>query len=156
MRKHTQRAHWPRLWFRVAIAVRLTPMTHSSRHNRSLAALVCLALLMMRVGGAHLHLCFDGTEPPASFHVFDVDLHHESPGASVAHQDADVAVTADLYSKPSKAADQLPLAPLMAIVALASIKQPRQYNLRNSARALHGVQEFLRPPLRGPPLLISL
>ena len=127
-------------------------MTHSSRHHRSFAALLCLALLMMRVGGAHLHLCFDGTEPPASFHVFDDAPHHESPGANAAHQDSDVAVTADLYSQSKKAADHLLLALLTAaIVALAVIKLPRDYNPRYSAPAMRDVRELLRPPLRGPP-----
>lgn len=118
-------------------------------------ALLCLALLMVRVGGAHLHLCFDGTEPPASYHVLDVDPHHESPGADAAHQDADVALTADMYSKPGKSVDHLPLALMTAIFALALIRRQRTSTSPDYAPALPTARALLRPPLRGPPLLTS-
>lgn len=140
----------------VAITATLARMIPSARPHPLFAALLCLALLMVRVGGSHLHLCFDGTEPPASYHVVDVDPHHESPGANVAHQDADVAVSADMYSKPSKSGDHLPLVLMTAIFAFVLIRGRRNSVPPYSTPALQAAQELLRPPLRGPPLLASL
>lgn len=31
----------------------------------------CLAFLVMRIGGAHLHHCFDGSEPENAVHFAD-------------------------------------------------------------------------------------
>src|SRR3546814_11430117 len=45
------------------------------------------ALLLGRVGEAHLHLCFDGKESPSSFHVFDIGLHHSWSGIDSPHED---------------------------------------------------------------------
>ena len=149
-------ARAPGVCDRVGITARLAPMMLRTRPHPLFATLLCLALLMMRVGGAHLHLCFDGTEPPASFHVFDATPHHESPAASATHQDADVAVTADVYSKPGKVGDQLPLALLAAIIAWALIRRPREFVPPYPAPAMRTKRELLRPPLRGPPLLTSL
>jgi hypothetical protein len=62
-----------------------------------LIALLCGVLLLTRLGGTHLHLCFDGSEPPISLHVADAGDHH--PGESAPHADQDVALGADLLVK---------------------------------------------------------
>ena len=57
--------------------------------------ILCAILLLVRVGGPHLHLCFDGSEPPASFHAFDLAGHHGLPGIDASHDDADIALIAE-------------------------------------------------------------
>lgn len=139
----------------VAITATLARMIPSARPHPLFAALLCLALLMVRVGGSHLHLCFDGTEPPASYHVVDVDPHHESPGANVAHQDADVAVSADMYSKPSKTGITYPRADDgdLCVRTHQRTTQFRSTILHAGTASRAGTTAS---PLRGPPLLASL
>lgn len=118
-------------------------MIHATRFHPLLAVLLCLALIMVRVGGAHLHLCFDGTEPPASYHAFDDSVHHELPDVSVMHQDADVALSGVMYSKPGKSAGDLYVllfaialawtAPAASPLALSTSPAPNLFCARASA-----------------------
>jgi hypothetical protein len=50
--------------------------------------LFCIALLAVRIGGAHLHLCFDGSEPPISVHVGELSAQDEHGG--IHHADKDL------------------------------------------------------------------
>lgn len=50
--------------------------------------LFCIVLLAVRIGGAHLHLCFDGTEQPLSVHVGELSAHDEHGG--IHHADKDL------------------------------------------------------------------
>ncbi|MGH7292026.1 MAG: hypothetical protein ACREJT_12490 [Myxococcota bacterium] len=125
-----------------------------------LLTLLCVAVFVVRAGGAHLHLCFDGQEPPASLHVLDIDIHeagadaNADAGMSLPHEDLDVALAEQTLSKYKPALD-LPLF-LLAALALLLLAQPRRRApvVRTAvARALAPL--FLRPPPRGPPLLLS-
>jgi hypothetical protein len=126
---------------------------HWTLTSRSaLMLLVAVALLLARVGGAHLHLCFDGREAPATMHLEDAGLHHTTPGASQAHQDLDITAAGGLLSK-------LNLDLLGAVFAvfffgpllLVACKLIPAARLPYFSPLPH----FLRPPLRGPPLPIS-
>ncbi len=120
-----------------------------------LLTLICAALLFARLGGAHLHLCFDGKEPASSFHLFDNGLHHEPTGVAASHQDADIAVTGEALSKVKFELD-LPLALLAAVFLLSLFRRSPHFVSTALPHAIVAAPRFLLPPVRGPPLLTSL
>src|SRR5689334_14340036 len=68
-----------------------------------LLGVLCILVVAMRTAGAHLHLCFDGSEPPASVH-FDGDglAHHDDEHANAPaeqHSDVDISLIADALVK---------------------------------------------------------
>lgn len=132
-------------------------MIRDSRLQAWILPLLCATLLVGRVAGAHLHLCFDGMEPAKEFHVADLGLHHseESAGAGAPHQDTDVAAIGDLIGKPAKPLFDLPLF-LLTFLSLWLLLQPRS-SLAPALRPRFTPASFffLRPPLRGPPLTTS-
>lgn len=114
-----------------------------------LIALLCGVLLLTRLGGTHLHLCFDGSEPPISLHVADAGDHH--PGESAPHADQDVALGADLLvKKPAGGFDLGALAFAFTFLLLIVFRAP---GIRPEALILplRSARTRLRPPLRGPP-----
>ena len=119
----------------------------------SVAAL-CLALLMLRVGGVHLHLCFDGSEPPVSYHLGDSGVHHiDEHDAGESHSDRDLQIANDLaVKKPNQGQDAtLALLTLTLLLFLLSpVRSPRP--ARRDDPAPVPSFSWLRPPLRGPPL----
>ncbi len=118
--------------------------------------LLAIALLLVRVGDAHLHLCLDGQASTAAMHVGDAPTHDGSDVSIDGHHDVDVdlsvlpwirAVAAD--ETPHAAPALIALEPLvlaLLVPALESIAPPARYFLP----ALVPVRG-LRPPLRGPP-----
>lgn len=118
--------------------------------------MLCLALVVVRVGGAHLHLCFDGSEPPVSFHAVDLDPHHGSPDASTMHEDADLAIGGDILAKQAKLAGSL--VALLVLSFLFAVLAGRHHPLvcPRTAPARLRTPRLLRPYLRGPPLSPSL
>jgi hypothetical protein len=115
--------------------------------------LVCVALLSTRLTGAHLHLCLDGSEPPASLH-FNDGGHHIDHHVSDQHHDVDVPVMADAMSKSGKTGAGLDL--LLVLLAVF-IWTWRGLNRtppirRDPQRSAASHAPYLRPPLRGPPL----
>ncbi len=131
-------------------------MLHDSAIRSWLLALLCAVLLSARADGAHLHLCFDGSEPPVSFHAFDVDLHQDEPQSAAPHQDADVGVLGEILTKLLTLDLDLPPVLLAALIGLillqASRERPQFFERRKAVAAAL----YLRPPLRGPPHSFSL
>jgi len=135
-------------------AVILPIMFALRRQPRVLFALLFILAVMLRIGGAHAHYCFDGSEPPVTLHLSsDFGRHHsgESPSAAE-HADVDVSLATEALVKKSNPNLDLP-ALLAVFVGLSFLLlQPRQspipfYSLLPiRARSLH-----IRPPLRGPP-----
>ncbi|HTE41742.1 MAG TPA: hypothetical protein VK629_12995 [Steroidobacteraceae bacterium] len=121
---------------------------------RTLLVLLCLSIVVMRVGGVHLHYCFDGAEPPVSWHMDgDADSHHKDIlTGSPDHKDVDVSVSVEALVK--KVPGLLDLLGIL-VVAVIALLLPR---LRSDVFSLdsavvHCAQPaYLRPPLRGPPL----
>jgi hypothetical protein len=117
---------------------------------RWLIAMLCVAVIVLRVGGTHLHLCFDGDEPPVSLHIADSGIHHADEPAGD-HSDREITPGADaLVKKSSDAVDALTLALLGAVllfvVACGRVPLP---DFRSPLPAPS--RSRLRPPLRGPP-----
>lgn len=135
---------------------RLSPMFRESAIGPWLLALFCALLLSTRAGGAHLHLCFDGSEPPVSFHAFDVGLHHDDPQAGAPHQDTDIGVSGHILGKLLTPDLDLPPALLVALIGLVLLQAPRERSRFAEPRAATAATLYLRPPLRGPPLSFSL
>lgn len=121
-----------------------------------LLLLACIAVLVMRLGGVHQHLCFDGSEAPSALHFVDGGLHHvETAGGDlisddVHHHDVEVSAADDGVTKlPSL--DPPVLALLIAVSLLLPLARrsglrPARPATRLAPPALH-----LRPPSRGPP-----
>lgn len=132
----------------------MTVVTRSLLNRPLLLTLLLAALLTARVGGAHLHLCFDGSEPPASLHFSDAG-HHDDHHADEAHDDVDVSLIAEAAAKLGKLSLDLPLLVTASLILfglwLAAQRPPSPYRGPRAASDPYS----LRPPVRGPPRLIS-
>jgi hypothetical protein len=122
---------------------------------RSLIGVLCLALLVLRVGGVHLHLCFDGSEPPLSYHLADSGVHHldEDHLAGEPHSDRDLELAADLTVKKSFNDSLAPFA-VFALALLLFWVAPGRGERPRAREPIPSFRDFRwrRPPLRGPPL----
>lgn len=117
--------------------------------------ILAIALVAVRTGGVHLHLCADGQEAPVSVHILDAPGHD---GDAVQHstddhedRDIDVSLSGAFFKKSDVGADIVPLVGLFILLVLL----PRVVTFlpRQSAPALPiGPLAYFRPPLRGPPL----
>jgi hypothetical protein len=126
-------------------------MFTSPAHRKSLILLLCGVLLLMQVVGAHLHLCLDGQEPPASVHLFDGGSEHFPGLAASQHHDRDVDTgSATLGKKTTADLDSPPVA--HSAFALWDV-QPRLTLAqdRGDDHPVHYSTTRLLPPLRGPP-----
>jgi hypothetical protein len=133
-------------------------MSIDAAYRAWLTTLMSVVLMLAPGARAHLHLCFDGSEAPASFHLSDSEMHHDSqathfetatPGFDAVHSDSDVGVTGDLLSK-----NKFEWQPLMVLpVVVASLELPTLAATPPEfrARIAPSPPSFLRPPLRGPP-----
>lgn len=123
--------------------------------SRILLILLCIGIVLMRVGGAHLHYCFDGGEPPVTLHIDGhAGSHHMKDGlSSDGHEDMDVSVGVDaLVKKVPTLFDFLGLIGALAfflhlLPRVQTVVPSFDLVLPFSAR-----RAYLRPPLRGPPL----
>jgi hypothetical protein len=127
-------------------------MLSRSRPIRLALWLVLTVMLGVRLGDAHLHLCFDGQKPPASVHVdhasgHDADHHQDTDEC---HADKDVSLLTAGFFK--EGATDIPglLVTLFVLFALMPVKG---ISLRGRGIAIHRLDppDYLRPPLRGPP-----
>jgi hypothetical protein len=114
--------------------------------------LLCVAVVALRIGGTHLHLCFDGSEPPLSLHLADSGQHHAGGAATAPHTDQDVSIGSEALVKKTSAG--LDFAALAFAFTLLLFFLPR---VRSPLPAffvpprLSPARARLRPPLRGPP-----
>lgn len=120
--------------------------------KRGCLAFVALAVICLPVNGEHLHLCFDGSEPPVSLHVqLDGGGHPAGEGLQQMHHDADVTLDREAASKKGRASfDLLPL--LSAAIAVRMpITTPVWVARDESAIRLATLDPNRLPPQRGPP-----
>ncbi len=120
-------------------------------NRRFLAALLCSLLLVLRVGEAHLHKCFDGNESAASLHFIDVGVEH-SVEAGVEHQDSNIKITTAELSKPPLFDFDIPPVLLLALLFLLAATTGPVALIRKASVGWVRAASWLRPPLRGPPL----
>jgi len=124
--------------------------------SKCLLVLLCILVVTMRVGGAHIHFCLDGSEPPAALHLgSDLSEHHDHELSAIEHLDIDVPVNDDAFIK--KAFSTFDLAALIVALFCLQFLLPflRQFQVdRKSRSRLRSPPSHLRPPLRGPPSLV--
>lgn len=125
-------------------------------HRRTIAYLILLlsvTLLITRIAGTHLHLCFDGMEPPVSLHVLDVDSHDVT---TAAHDDRNVELPGAALAKVSSwMVDALFLIAAFSCLLLLSDSRRHPLPIIRLTPFLESVR-LLRPPLRGSPALLPL
>lgn len=125
-------------------------MIAAPRLRFSLVLLLCTALLAVRTVGDHLHLCFDGTEPPVALHGVDGEFEHELPTAAGGHHDVDV----DLFhaSLAKGALDTPELVGLLYVtLPVPPVVVTERWISRTDEPRPTSLSRYLRPPLRGPP-----
>ena len=134
-------------------------------HSRFALALLCATLVALRIAGSHLHLCFDGSEPPVSLHVSDAAGHashdHESghlaphgmdSASETHHDDLDVLVVGDAIVKKGSALSDATLFALVAVLLVFAVARDRGGRIVSvHPTFLPSSRPRLRPPLRGPP-----
>lgn len=131
------------------------PVFRFARKPQLLITLLCVTLIALRVGGVHVHLCMDGSEPPLSVHVADSGVHHlDEADEGDAHADRDVAIASDVVVKKPSGDFDLTLLAAFGALLLFVLARPRQRITFPPvpARATTA-RAHLRPPLRGPPRL---
>lgn len=113
--------------------------------------LLALVLLSVRVADAHVHLCFDGKEPPASIHVGDGGSHPCDIGTFKGHSgDRDVQLSPDSLVKKDSLPDHWVPIFLAFVVHFVAPHSDERFD-RNTAPLSIAAPVYLRPPLRGPP-----
>lgn len=127
-------------------------MWFRSRSARFLLWAVVLAVLTVRASDTHLHLCFDGQEPPATVHVADASVHDDEAHDGENHADKDFDPFVGLLLKHgSTDSDLEPPACVLAAVLLLPPVSNTVPIASDSLPADLGPSFHLRPPLRGPP-----
>lgn len=128
----------------------------SRSHSKLLVWLVCITLVVMRVGAVHVHFCADGNEPVASVHVADNGLHDldhpKGAGVDSSLSDSDMSVPGDvLVKKFDTGVDLSAIAVAFTLVLffVALLRSVRVDWGPLFVRISDPTQ--LRPPLRGPP-----
>jgi hypothetical protein len=123
-------------------------------HSKLLVWILCIALVVLRVGAVHVHFCADGNEPATSVHLGDNGLddldHPKGVGLDASVFDSDLSVSGDFLVKnldfdlPTIAAAFTLLLFFVAIVRIVPADWgPALVRISDPTR--------LRPPLRGPP-----
>jgi hypothetical protein len=120
-----------------------------SRAQSVILAVLCVVVLLPRLGGLHLHLCLDGSAPPVAFHVSDISGDELIPGTDEAHQDQTVDVSNPVLGKVWPPGLDGVLFLIVAVLLLISRGHLMLPALR--ASLVPRPPLFLRPPLRGPP-----
>ena len=123
-----------------------------SHHLRIvLVILFGFALLLTGMGGDHLHLCFDGQEPPIMLHAENSGLHPQGMEAGERHAYHDVDVAAAVPAKAKSTSLDGPLL-LVLCVLLTLLPWLHTLPLSGASHAIKSAPFFLRPLLRGPPI----
>ena len=126
----------------------------SSAYRRNISwCFLALMLVIVRIAGAHAHLCADGKEPPASIHLGNCGIHPCDGDRSSGHSgDKNVQLGADVVLKKASPLEH-PWIP--AFVAFdfdfpAPVSNKIVFNEPLTIRV--EAAAHLRPPLRGPPV----
>lgn len=109
-------------------------------------------VLSVRASDTHLHLCFDGLEPPATVHFADASVHQDDHHDGQDHSDRDVDPFVGAFTKSDDTEGDV-AAFMVASSVLLSVRPARDEPPRPSEPpyAAAGPPHHLRPPLRGPP-----
>ncbi|HSB95278.1 MAG TPA: hypothetical protein VLC91_02450, partial [Spongiibacteraceae bacterium] len=105
-------------------------MNFARRQKSAWFWLLCLIVLVVRVSGAHWHLCNDGAEPPQAVHAWDGAVDDKTePG----HSDINLNLVDDSLSKNLVKVFDLPalltVVALLCILHIARRSEPIRYRL---------------------------
>ena len=126
------------------------------KHRRVLIWLLCITIVVMRVGAVHIHFCQDGTEPPVSLHVADSGIddrdHPSQNGTLHGDTDSSVSVPGDALLKGSITDADMPMlaATLGLLLFLLPVFRPVRANW-DTPVVRTPTRSWILPPLRGPP-----
>jgi hypothetical protein len=116
-------------------------------------ALISLAVMAMPVSGAHLHLCFDGGEPPATFHPLEDGSAHDDAADHGTHNDKDVSLRGAALAKKHDSALDVPTAlAVAALIIRVPVTVPVPAFDRDVATPTPLRVARVLPPLRAPPV----
>ncbi len=125
-----------------------------SRHSAFAKTLwlIAIAVLVVRVGDAHLHFCDDGQEQPMALHVADAPGQHHADEGESAHNDRDLDISGPTLFKKVGSLDELAVAPAMSFALVLLLPIVRSIEpIAGTALVVLTPVFSLRPPLRGPP-----
>ena len=114
--------------------------------------LICVAVLVMRVAGVHVHMCLDGQEPPQSLHWGDAGVHDDEDHASGSHADFEIDLLDEALAKNLPPDLDLPALLVAALVLLSPVLKSLAQKPSPSTIHPPSVSHFFRPLLRAPPL----
>jgi hypothetical protein len=125
---------------------------HRRHHNRITCLwLALIAIVVGQLGGAHLHLCFDGQEPAAAVHVSDNVVHDDADHLETEHVDQDVELfDATMVSKADVFGDLL-IFSCGVLLFVLPLQVGTHARPTSAVATAQPALFFLRPPLRGPP-----
>jgi hypothetical protein len=127
-------------------------MWRFGRSARFLAWAVVLTVLTVRASDTHLHLCFDGQEPPTTVHFADASVHHDDHHEGEDHADKDVDPFVGTLAKSGDADTGVALlASIPALAIFLPVMRGAPPMLPDLEVRAAGPPFHLRPPLRGPP-----
>ncbi|MBL8268531.1 hypothetical protein [Steroidobacter sp.] len=113
--------------------------------------LLAIALLLIRVGEAHLHLCLDGADRLVAFHVKDTPNHAGGKEVSGSHTDLDLAVSASALIKKLAVDELPPVAFAFFFIALIVPLMHGSWQPTSLVTPAFSTAHSRRPPPRGPP-----
>lgn len=110
---------------------------------------IAFALLIVRTADAHVHLCFDGQEPPSSVRMFDYTPDYDGTNSTRQDQDID-ALGAVLVKKssPAETLGPLPVAGMVLLIEPQQLDSESEFATQNPSPKL---ADLFLPLLRGPP-----
>ena len=115
--------------------------------------IAAIAVLAVRVSGAHLHLCEDGREQPVAVHMLDAPGQHHGDEAEADHKDRDLDISGPALLKKAGDFDDLTLAAVLTFAWVSLEPVAARIEPLVTSHPLPTASLFLlRPPLRGPPL----
>lgn len=113
--------------------------------------LLSVALPLVWVAGAHLHLCFDGLEPPVALHhLADGGNHVQHHGPEKQHSDADLDLDSSLTRAPDNGTDAPAVAPTLAHASIG-VQDPVSLYTAYAPSSIRTAPWFRQPPPRAPP-----
>jgi hypothetical protein len=126
-------------------------MRPASLPRLAAVALLSAALSLVWLAGAHLHLCFDGLEAPATLHhLADGGDHLDHHGPEGGHSDPDVEFDTSLTRAPQNGADAPAISARVAS-ASAGVRSTSFLRPANAGSSVRTAPRFRQPPLRAPP-----
>lgn len=113
--------------------------------------LLCSVFVLLRVGGTHWHLCFDGREPAVSIHLADSSFEHSATGVESQHHDQNVEIGLASLLKHGSADFDIPPVLIVAFLFAAAVPKRALPRARRTPAPPWSGLSLLLPPLRGPP-----